>query len=229
MKDGLTKQQIAVLKGIGDGLSTSEIADKMKLSPKSVEGYRLDLNAIFKSEHNSVKLARIAIAFGLSSLCMTCMAAAAQPFLVVSNPSPVVQLAWSPSVGSSTITNYNVVYGVGSGQYTNRTAVGLATNTTVTLPSRGVTFFFAVTAVENHGLESPFSNEVNYTPPNPPSAPTMKPLVVLTVMKSPSPTGVFADSGMNWSESPDQPQTYYKLKIDKGMMLSTATPPMPTK
>lgn len=116
---------------------------------------------------------------------------------------------------------------MGSGQYTNKAPVGLSTNTTVVLPARGVTFFFAVTAVENHGLESVFSNEVNYTPPNPPAAPTMKPLVVLTVQSSPTPNGVFADSGMNWSQSPDLPQTFYKLKIDRGVMLSLASPPMP--
>lgn len=153
------------------------------------------------------------------------LAGAQTPFLVVSNPSPSVQLAWNPTTTPGA-TNYTVYYGVGSGQYTNKVAVGIVTNSTVILPARGVTYFFAVT-VQVGGLESQFSNEVNFTPANPPAPPTQKPLTVITVMKSTTPTGVFVDSGMNWSDTPDQPQTYYKLRIDRGVMLSLATPPSP--
>lgn len=227
-RDGLSKQQISVLKGIGDGLCTKELSDKLKKSEKAVEYHRMRLMQIFPKLDNQVKLARLAIAFGISSLCFVCMAAAAQPFLVVSNPAPVVQLAWNPST-STGVSFYNLYWGTSSGQYTNVVNVGNVTNVTVTLPTRGVMFVYAVTAVDSHGLQSPFSNEVNYTAPNPPSPPQQKPLTVITVMKAPTPTGVFVDSGMNWSESPDQPQTYYKLKIDKGIMLSAAAPPMPTK
>lgn len=223
----LTPKQLAVLKGIGDGLNVKEIAYNMKITDKGVEHHRACLNRIFKTKFSSVRLARIAIAFGLSSLCMMCIAAAAQtPFLVVSNPSPSVQLAWNPSPGTG-ISFYRAYYGVGSGQYTNVTTLGNVTNTTIVLPARGVTYFFAVTAVDSGGLESPFSNEVSYSPRNPPPPPTQKPLTVITVMKSTSPTGVFADAGMNWSDTPDQPQTYYKLKIDRGVMLSLTAPPAP--
>lgn len=222
---GLTPKQIEVLKAIGDGFNTKEIARKMNTSTKNVEYHRANLCNIFKVA-GSVRLARIAIGFCLSSLCLVCMAAAAQPLLVVSNPPPVVQLAWSPSVGAA---SYSVYYGIGSGQYTNRTVVGNVTNATITLPARGVTFFFVATASDSTGLESPFSNEVSYSPRNPPAPPVQKPLTVITVMKSQTPTGAFADAGMNWSDTPDQPQTYYKLKIDKGIALSTATPPIPSK
>lgn len=158
---------------------------------------------------------------------MSCgLAAGAQTFLVVSNPAPTVQLAWNPSTGTG-ISTYKAYYGVGSGQYTNVANVGNVTNATITLPARGVTYFFAVTAVDSFGLESFFSNEVSFTPRNPPPPPTQKPLTVLTVMKSTAPDGVFADAGMNWSETPDQPQTYYKLKIDRGIALATTAPPMP--
>lgn len=225
---GLTKKQMTVLKLIGDGLCTKEIAYKMNVSHKTVEGARARLVSIFPKLNSQVKLARLAIAFGLSTLCLFCMAtvSAAQPFLVVSNPAPQVQLAWNPST-STGISFYNLYWGTSSGQYTNVVNVGNVTNVTVTLPTRGVMFVYAVTAVDSHGLQSPFSNEVNYTAPNPPSPPQQKPLTVITVMKAPTPTGVFIDSGMNWSESPDQPQTYYKLKIDRGVMLSLATPPSP--
>lgn len=228
--DGLSKQQIAVLKGIGDGLSTKEIAECLGISEKTVYYHRMKMNQLLRYEHSASGLTRLALAFGLSTLClMFCFvprSAAAQPFLVVSNPAPQVQLAWN-APASGTVSFYNIYFGVGSGQYTNKVSVGNLTNATITLPARGVTFFFAVTDVESHGLESAFSNEVNYTAPNPLAPPTQKPLTVITVLKSTSPTGVFADSGMTWSDTPDQPQTYYKLKIDRGIMLSAASPPMP--
>lgn len=223
---GLTKKQITVLKGIGDGLTTREIAQQMNISPKTVEHHRTMLMRWFPKLNSPVRLARLAIAFGLSSLCLVCYCAAAQPILVVSNPAPVVQLAWSPPT-TGTASFYNVYWGTTSGQYTNAVNVGNVTNTTITVPARGVQFFYAVTAVDSHGLQSIFSNEVGYTAPNPPGPPTQKPLTVITVMKAPTPTGVFADAGMNFSESPDQPQTFYKLRIDKGVALSTASPPMP--
>ena len=223
---GLSKQQIRVLKLTGDALNTKEIAMKMKLSHKSVEYHRSKLYQIFPKFQSPIKLARLAIASGLSSLCLMCMAAGAQqPFLVVSNPAPVVQLAWNPSTASG-VTNYTVYFGVGSGQYTNKTLVGSITNAAITLPARGVTFYFAATATAG-GLESLFSNEVNYTPPNPPAPPTQKPLTVLTVMKSTAPDGVFADAGMSWSDVPSDTASFYRLKIDRGVMPSLAQPPVP--
>jgi hypothetical protein len=224
----LTKRQIAVLAAIGDGFATKEIAAIMKTSPKTVERHRANLYRIFPALATGVKLARLAIGFGLSSLCLMCVAAAAQPFLVVSNPPPQVQLAWSPPT-TGVPSFYNVYWGTSSGQYTNALNVGNVTNVTLTVPTRGVMFVYAVTAVDSHGLQSIFSNEVSYTAPNPPGPPTQKPLTVITVMKSTTPTGIFADAGMNWSDTPTQPQVYYKLKIDHGIMLSAATPPLPSK
>lgn len=222
-----TKQQLKILGLIGDGLATKEIATKMNISPKGVEYHR---NQIYQKLNTTrmAQLIRTAFAFGLTSLCamFLCSAAAAQSFLVVSNPAPAVQLAWTPPVGSPGITGYKVYVGVGSQQYTNATEVGLVTNVSITLPARGVQYFFAVTT-HTALLESPFSNEVTYTPPNPPAAPSMKPLTVISVLKSSKPNGLYADAGMNWSESPDQPETYYKLKIDKGVILSLVAPLVP--
>ena len=78
---------------------------------------------------------------------------------------------------------------MGSQRYTNSTIIGNQTNASITLPARGVTYYFAVTCTDNRGLESAFSNEVNYTPPAPPAPPTQKPLVVLVVQNAPSPQG----------------------------------------
>lgn len=150
--------------------------------------------------------------------------ATAQAFLVPSNPPPVVQLAWSPSPLAAT---YAVYYGVGSLQYTNKIPVGNTTNAIVTLPARGVTYFFAVTASSSGGLESQFSNEVNFTPATPPAAPQMKPIVILAIQASPKSDGLFADTGMNWSVSPDQPGQFFRLKLNRGLAFAAQTPPTP--
>lgn len=89
------------------------------------------------------------------------------------NPPASIQLAWdassSPDVGS-----YNVYYGVGSGQYTNKvTSVGTNLTVTITL-LRGASYYFAATAVSTNGLESDFSNEINYRPANKPVPPFLR-------------------------------------------------------
>src|SRR5438045_3252906 len=161
----------------------------------------------------------------LPLLCAALASAAAQPFLTVSNPAPVIGLAWNPSPTPG-VTAYNLYYGVASQQYTNKTQMANMTNTSVTLPARGVQFFFAVTAVAN-GLESPFSNEVNYSAPTVPVAPSMRPLVVLTVQRAPTAQGVFADTSMTYTDDPNQPEATYRLKIDRGFALNIVPPPMP--
>jgi hypothetical protein len=53
--------------------------------------------------------------------------------------------------------------GVATGNYTNQISVN-QTNATVSGLVTGVKYFFAVTAYTKTGLESPFSNEITYTP-----------------------------------------------------------------
>jgi len=74
-----------------------------------------------------------------------------------------VTLAWNtdPSPG---LAGYRLYQGVASGVYTNQLAVGNKTNATISGLVTGVKYFFAVTAYTTTGLESPFSNEVSYTP-----------------------------------------------------------------
>lgn len=228
-RPGLSKQQIEILGLIGDGCTVKAIALANRLSPKTVEWHKAKIMRILNLRSNA-ELVKMAIGFGLTTLCLLLCAlpasAAAQTFLVVSNPAPSVQLGWNPV---PSVSVYRLYYGVGSRQYTNMTSVGNVTNSSLTLPARGVAFFFAVTAVDSNGLESQFSNEITYTAPSPPAAPAMKPLVVLTVQTSPTPTGTFADSEMFWSLSPDTPQQYYKLRETRGVMLTVATPPLPSK
>lgn len=166
-------------------------------------------------------------------------ALSAQAFLVVTNPPANVQLAWNASITPGYIT-YNIYYGTGSGQYSTKVFCG--TNLTATIPNltRGTTYYFAATALDTNGLESSFSNEVNYMPPNPPLPPTMKPVVLLTVQTKSSPTsGQWADAGMNWSVDPNQTQQLYRLQASletptaaeriADMKLRVVPPPIPGK
>ena len=85
-----------------------------------------------------------------------------------------VQLAWdpSPTTGFGVLT-YNLYYGPVSATYTNSFSVGTNTTGSVSNLVRGATYFFAVTAVcATNGLESPFSNEISWSPPTPPTPPT---------------------------------------------------------
>lgn len=173
-------------------------------------------------------LVKIALTFGLTSLCLVALCAQAQAFLVPTNPAPQVSLAWNlPTLTGSTVTNVYLYQGSASGQYTNKIPLGVATNTTFVLNARGVAFFFAVTLKDSNGLESVFSNEATYTAPNPPPPPSMKPLVVLVVQAAPSATGAFADTGMNWSVASDQPEQVFRLAIQRGIVTAQTTPPMP--
>lgn len=75
-----------------------------------------------------------------------------------------VGLAWDPSPDVS-VTGYAIYYGYSSGNYVVRTDVGNVTNTSIVLPTNGVTYYFVATAYDANGIESLPSNEVNYNPP----------------------------------------------------------------
>lgn len=160
----------------------------------------------------------------LTSLSVALISSAAQPFLFPTNDPSQITLGWTASP-SANVTNYYLYQGIGSMQYTNKIAVGTATTVTVTLPARGVTYFFNVTAKAN-GIESAFDGEVSFTP-QVTQPPTMKPIVVLTVQAAPKASGMFADTGMNWPLLPDQPDQFYRVRLDKGFALSARTPPAP--
>lgn len=85
------------------------------------------------------------------------------------NPPPRVTLAWDQSPDPE-VVSYRLYYGVASRFYTNSIDAS-ATQIQVQLPARGVTYYFAVTAVAGNGLESDFSAEISYTPPVPPAPP----------------------------------------------------------
>lgn len=70
-----------------------------------------------------------------------------------------VTLTWDPN-SEPDLSHYIVYWGTSSRNYTsNSGGIGLVTEHSVTIPDDGQ-YFFAVTAVDDAGLESDFSNEV---------------------------------------------------------------------
>jgi fibronectin type 3 domain-containing protein len=90
--------------------------------------------------------------------------------LVASVAAAEVTLAWDPSPDER-VTNYRVYWGYQSRNYTGSFDVGNVTTATVGSLVAGTHYFFAVTATTPDGLESDFSNEVDYTVPLPPLSP----------------------------------------------------------
>ncbi len=75
-------------------------------------------------------------------------------------PAQRVKLAWdaSPSPG---VAGYRIHFGTNAGNYSFVTNVGLVRTQTVVLPHTG-RWFFAATAVDSNGIESPLSNQVQW-------------------------------------------------------------------
>jgi len=73
-----------------------------------------------------------------------------------------VTLAWNADSGTN-IASYNLYYGSAPRTYTNAVSTGNVAQGTVPGLNTGATYYFAVTAVDNTGLESDYSNEVTNT------------------------------------------------------------------
>jgi hypothetical protein len=71
-----------------------------------------------------------------------------------------VRLAWDASP-SPDVVGYRIHFGTNAGNYSFVTNVGLVRTQTVALPHTG-RWFFAATAVDANGMESPFSNQVQW-------------------------------------------------------------------
>ena len=77
--------------------------------------------------------------------------------------SAQVTLAWNPNTEPN-LAGYTIYYGTSSGNYSSSISLGNVTTSTVNNLSGGVAYFFVLTARNTVGLESGYSNEVNYTP-----------------------------------------------------------------
>lgn len=80
-----------------------------------------------------------------------------------------ISLLWNPNPETN-IAGYKLYYGTASGSYTSVINVSNVTAYTVTNLPASSRFYFALTAYNTLGQESPFSNEVAaFTPISPPS------------------------------------------------------------
>jgi Fibronectin type III domain len=100
-----------------------------------------------------------------------------------------VSLAWDADTDPS-VVGYDVHYGTSSSSLTMTQDVGASTTAVVPGLTTGITYYFAVTAYNDTGVDSAYSNEVSYTPTliTPTPAPTPAPTPTPTPAPTPTPT-----------------------------------------
>jgi hypothetical protein len=111
-----------------------------------------------------------------------------------------VEVSWNANPPEDGVVNYRVYLGTATGRYVRTENSGLRTMATVSGLQEGVTYHFAVTAMDGVGNESLFSDEAvvripDVTPvpvpsPSPTPTPTPSPLPTPTPTPSPSPSPV---------------------------------------
>jgi fibronectin type 3 domain-containing protein len=106
--------------------------------------------------------------------------------------SPGVELAWNAPPGEGTVS-YNIYYGTQSGNYTQVQNYGNVNDFIVLGLVPGQIYYFAVTAVDAYGNESPFSNEASMTAAGPPP---------VGIMVDGS-TAALGAVNVSWTPSPD--------------------------
>ncbi len=90
-------------------------------------------------------------------LALVCLAALF--FTPVNAGAADVELLWDAS--PDVVTGYRVYYGLASGNYTWSADTGV-TSCIITNLIAGLTYFFAVVAIDSEGYESDYSNEISY-------------------------------------------------------------------
>jgi hypothetical protein len=98
-----------------------------------------------------------------------------------------VSLAWDANTEPD-LGGYKLYYGTASQAYSQEINMGKNTQVTVSNLSRGVTYFFAVTAYNLQGAESDYSNEIHNT---------VQRQYRLTVTKRGSGDGIISGEGIN--------------------------------
>ena len=121
--------------------------------------------------------------------------------IVLTAVGETVTLAWDPSPDPS-VMRYRVYYGLNSRAYGYVTNASLVVTQTVVLPQSG-RWFFAATACNSNGLESVFSNEVEWEAKPDPPAIHSEPLVRITPVLERSTNLV------NWSKVRAEPTLFY--------------------
>src|ERR1035438_1617545 len=91
-----------------------------------------------------------------------------------------ITLAWDPSADPS-VMGYNLYYWSSCRNDTNQVPAGAATSASAADLCSGATYYFAVTAYDASGQESPYSAEVSYAVPEPNPSPTIDPIADVTI------------------------------------------------
>lgn len=76
---------------------------------------------------------------------------------------PEIIVAWDANAPEDNVAGYRLYYGLESGNYINSIDVGNVTHYALRDLIIGVTYFSAVTAYNECGLESLFSNEISFS------------------------------------------------------------------
>ena len=140
---------------------------------------------------------------------------AVHPFVVpVQPPAASVTLAWDKSPDAS-VTGYNLYWGTGSRLYTNSVFTA-ATTQSVNSLVYSTKYFFAVTATNNVGLESNFSDEVTYAVPSVLPKPSIAAMGLLTIESTTNLSNPLwkVEPGFGaYAIEPGGPTKVYRLKI----------------
>jgi len=105
--------------------------------------------------------------------CRRLLALACLSLALTSTPleAATVSLAWdAPSVNTdgtpvANLAGYRIYFGTASHTYSNLITAGLTTTATLSNLQEGATYFFAVVAFNDAGVESSFSEELTWTAP----------------------------------------------------------------
>lgn len=143
-----------------------------------------------------------------------------------------LSLAWERSPDAS-VVGYRIYWGAASGAYTNSAAVGNVTNATLTGLAIGFPYFFAATAYNSTGEESPYSNETTGTIPWSAPVLSIRPCIyIIEGTTVPNRTNRVQESNnlTNWQtvmlfvggtngffsmlRTNDAPQRFYRVKVE---------------
>ena len=130
-------------------------------------------------------------------------------------------LAWVPSADSN-VVGYNLYCGGASGIYTNIIRGVNTTNTTISGLVDGATYYFAATAYDSSGVESPFSNEATYAVPQAAAnqTPTLNPIGNLAINANAGLQSVNLSGITSGSASENQALTVTTVSSNPGLIPS---------
>ena len=169
--DGLSPKQIKILGWIGDGLTMKEIAMKSGLKQKGAEYHARVIKAML-NPRSPAELVKMAIGFGLTTLCLMLCALPARA-AAPTNTVPIV-LAWDNPTNSSLV--YRIYFTTNVATPTNQWPL-LATVTNPVVLNGGAslawtnylvpgTYFFTMTSSNLWGTS--FFSAAASSPPAPP-------------------------------------------------------------